>query len=106
MIELNYVIDLSACCNGQLSFGVVVSPDDKDTSFRNLIEPLRVKFYSAATSSNFICPGTLFEFHPIAQLIEFGIRCLFLWNSFRVEIVKSSGTSPREMEMFINGAEN
>ena len=75
MIEPNYVLDLSAWYNRQLSLGVIVSPDDQDTfSYRNLIEELRERFYS----SQFVCRGTLLRFNLLSQLIEFGIRLLFL----------------------------
>ena len=79
MIEPNYVLDLSAWYNRQLSLGVVVSADDQDTfSYRNLIEELRERFHSAAESSQFVCRGTSLRFDPLSQPIEFGIRLLFL----------------------------
>ena len=60
MIEPNYVLDLSAWYNCQLSLGVVVSPGDQDTFlYRNLIEELREKIHSAAESSQFLCRKTL-----------------------------------------------
>ena len=78
MIEPNYVLDLSAWYNRQLSLGVVVSRDDQDTfSYQNLIDELRERFHSAAESSQFVCRGTLLRFNPFSQLIEFGIRRLF-----------------------------
>ena len=79
MVEPNYVLDLSAWYNCQLSLGVVVYPDDQDTFlYRNLIEELRERFQSAAESSQFVCRGTLLGLNPISQLIEFAIRLLFL----------------------------
>ena len=77
MIEPNYVLDLSVWYNRQLSLGVVVFPDYQDTLYRNLIDKLRERFYSAAEFSQFVCRGTLLRFNPISQLIELGIRRLF-----------------------------